>query len=446
MTSTVHVTTYQDLAGRFAPALQDIARGEPAREAGRHLPFAALEQLRAVGIGTLTVPVEAGGPGAGQEDMLRLLMDLAAVDANTAHLVRSHLSFVEHVLAQPDEALRTRWLERVADGELAGSALSEARGPALGEMDTTVSRDEGGQLRISGRKYYTTGSIFATWTLATARLDDAVPLPGRRRGGSRQNLASGASGGSPGSARLALAVVRVRQPRTLVKDDWDGFGQRLTGTGTVEFDRAGVEELLALPPADGHVPLHHEATLMALLAGVGRAALRDGVDQTKRRRRSPNTAGGLTPREDDQLLGIIGELSAQQATAEELVRAAGRDLDAALALAAAGRDTQGGRAAVGADAGDDGGDDGAAAEALQRAALTAHRAHVMVPRLVLDTCTRIFDTLGASATSTELQLDRHWRNARTLASHDPAVFMARMVGDWEVNGTAPVPYLSTGTA
>jgi alkylation response protein AidB-like acyl-CoA dehydrogenase len=439
MTSTVHAATYRDLAGRFASAFGDIARGEPAREAGRHLPFAALEQLRAVGIGAVTVPAEAGGSGAGQEDMLRLLMDLAAVDANTAHLVRSHLSFVEHVLAQPDEALRTRWLERAADGELAGSALSEARGPALGEMDTTVSRDDGGRLRISGRKYYTTGSIFATWTLATARLDDGVPVPGRPRR-SHQNSAT------DGAQRLALAVVRVRQPRALAKDDWDGFGQRLTGTGTVEFNRAGVEELLALPPADGHVPLHHEATLMALLAGVGRAALRDGVDQTRRRRRSPNTAGGLTPREDDQLLGIIGELSAQQATAEELVRAAGRDLDEALALTAAGRDGAGGRAGVGRDADGGGSDDGAAAEALQRAALTAHRAHVMVPRLVLDTCTRIFDTLGASATSTELQLDRHWRNARTLASHDPAAFMARMVGDWEVNGTAPVPYLSTGTA
>lgn len=435
MTSTVHATHYRDLAGRFAPAFEDVARGEPAREAGRHLPFAALEQLRSAGLGAVTVPADFGGAGAGQEDMLRLLMDLAAVDVNTAHLVRSHLSFVEHVLVQPDEAVRVKWLERVAGGELAGSALSEARGPALGEVDTTVSRDDGGQLRISGRKYYTTGSIFATWTLATTRLDDGVPAPGRRRGGSRR----GTSTGDP--ARLALAVVRVRQPRTRVKDDWDGFGQRLTGTGTVEFAGAGVEDLLVLPPADGHVPLHHEATLMALLAGVGRAALRDGIDQTRRRRRSPNTAGGLTPREDDQLLGIIGELSAQQATAEELVRAAGRDLDEALTLAAAERNGEGGRAGVGND-----GDDGAAAEALQRAALTAHRAHVMVPGLILDTCTRIFDTLGASATSTELQLDRHWRNARTLASHDPAVFMARMVGDWEVNGTAPVPYLSTGTA
>ncbi|HEY4614512.1 MAG TPA: acyl-CoA dehydrogenase family protein [Citricoccus sp.] len=421
MTALTHAAPYEDLAERFAPVFAEISRGEPAREAGRHLPFVALEQLRSAGIGAVTVPVEAGGDGAGQEDALRLLMDLAAVDANTAHLVRSHLSFVEHVLAQPDGTLRAAWLARVVDGDLAGSALSEAHGPALGEVDTHVSRDDGGRLRIRGRKYYTTGSIFATWTLATVRLEDGIRVPGRQRAPRR----------SPGVGPepQALAVVRVRQPRVRVKDDWDGFGQRLTGTGTVEFAGAGVEDLFAVPAADGPVPLHHEATLMALLAGVGRAALRDGIDQTRRRRRSPNTGGGLTPREDDQLLGIVGELSAQQAAVEELVRAAGRDLDAALA-------------GVGTGAGEHDATEGA----LRGAALSVHRAHVMVPRLVLDTCTRIFDTLGASATSSGLQLDRHWRNARTLANHDPAAFMARMVGDWEVNGAVPVPYLSTGSA
>ncbi|QCU79046.1 acyl-CoA dehydrogenase [Citricoccus sp. SGAir0253] len=444
---------YASLSARFAPAFAEVARGETAREAGRHLPFAPLEQLRAAGLGGLTVPESAGGAGAGQEDALRLLMDLAAVDANTAHLLRSHLSFVEHVLVQADAALRSRWLARVMAGELAGSALSESPGPALGELATTVWKDDGGSLRIRGRKYYTTGSIFATWTLATARLEEGVPRPGRRRG---QPRTARPEAGRPDDPRLpdrtdlALAVVRVRQPRAAVKDDWDGFGQRLTGTGTVEFDGAGVEDLLVLPPADGHVPLHHEATLMALLAGVGRAALRDGIGLTRARRRSPNTAGGLTPREDDQLLGIVGELSAQQATAEELVRAAGRDLDEALAVAAQPAAAATAESATEPETGthpEPGAEPAAetAAEAMRRAALTVHRAHVMVPRLVLDTCTRIFDTLGASATSTDLQLDRHWRNARTLASHDPAVFMARMVGDWEVNGTRPVPYLTTGT-
>ncbi|MFB9072438.1 acyl-CoA dehydrogenase family protein [Citricoccus parietis] len=442
MTSTLP-SRYTALSARFAPAFAEVGQGELPREAGRHLPFAAFEQLREQGLGAVSVPESAGGAGASQEDAFRLLMDLAAVDANTAHLVRSHLSFVQHLLAQPDRTVRDRWLRRVAEGEVAGSALSEGRDAPLGGLGTTVAPDEAGQLLISGSKYYTTGSIFSTWALASVRLDPSVSRAVRRKvlprptGSQRARFqdttpAAGSGGrGGPQRADVALAVVRVRQPRITVKDDWDGFGQRLTGTGTMEFHGAGVEELLALPPADGPVPLHHESTLMALLAGIGRAALRDGVEQTRRRRRSPNTGGGLTPREDDQLLGIIGELSAQQATAEELVRAAGRDLDAALALAAVGLEQPEG--------------DGAADEAMHRAALTAHRAHVMVPKLVLDTCTRIFDTLGASATSTDLQLDRHWRNARTIASHDPAVFMARMVGDWEVNGTRTVPYLQTGT-
>lgn len=33
--------------------------------------------------------------------------------------------------------------------------------------------------------------------------------------------------------------------------------------------------------------------------------------------------------------------------------------------------------------------------------------------------------------------DRHWRNARTVSSHNPAIYKARIVGDWHINGTEP---------
>ena len=36
-------------------------------------------------------------------------------------------------------------------------------------------------------------------------------------------------------------------------------------------------------------------------------------------------------------------------------------------------------------------------------------------------------------------LDRHWRNARTVASHNPVAFKARIVGDAVVNDAEP-PY------
>jgi alkylation response protein AidB-like acyl-CoA dehydrogenase len=44
---------------------------------------------------------------------------------------------------------------------------------------------------------------------------------------------------------------------------------------------------------------------------------------------------------------------------------------------------------------------------------------------------------GASAVDSDLDLDRHWRNARTVATHNPAVHRRRTIGAWELNGTPP---------
>ena len=89
-------------------------------------------------------------------------------------------------------------------------------------------------------------------------------------------------------------------------------------------------------------------------------------------------------------------------------------------------------------------DDGRLASAWDDALVAAYRAQAVVPDFVLEVSTRIFDTLGASSTSTALQLDRHWRNARTIATHDPASFKVRIAGDHLVNGTAPIAYTSAG--
>lgn len=63
-----------------------------------------------------------------------------------------------------------------------------------------------------------------------------------------------------------------------------------------------------------------------------------------------------------------------------------------------------------------------------------------VSELVLRATTDLFNALGASGTSEGKGLDRHWRNARTAASHNPLIFKARIVGDREINGTEP-PYV-----
>ena len=87
-------------------------------------------------------------------------------------------------------------------------------------------------------------------------------------------------------------------------------------------------------------------------------------------------------------------------------------------------------------------------QSQQRAAteveLATARAQVGLHRLVLDSVTKIFDALGASGVAAPKALDRHWRNARTVTSHNPWVFKARILGDHRVNGTEPVRLWTVG--
>jgi len=50
----------------------------------------------------------------------------------------------------------------------------------------------------------------------------------------------------------------------------------------------------------------------------------------------------------------------------------------------------------------------------------------------------LFDVGGASATKKVTNFDRHWRNARTLSSHNPTTYKARSIGQYEISGT-PLP-------
>ena len=60
--------------------------------------------------------------------------------------------------------------------------------------------------------------------------------------------------------------------------------------------------------------------------------------------------------------------------------------------------------------------------------------------LVLRAASDLFNALGASAAKESLALDRHWRNARTVATHNPLIYKEKIIGDWAINGTEP-PYV-----
>jgi alkylation response protein AidB-like acyl-CoA dehydrogenase len=54
--------------------------------------------------------------------------------------------------------------------------------------------------------------------------------------------------------------------------------------------------------------------------------------------------------------------------------------------------------------------------------------------LALRSANLIFDAGGGSAASTDFNLDRHWRNIRTVLNHNPLLHKTRVLGDYYLTG------------
>jgi len=372
------------------PLLDEIAAGAARRERERIPPYKETRALGRAGLGALRVPREHGGQGASLRELFAFVVRLAAADSNIAQSLRAHYHFVEGRLAADDERQRERWLPTIAAGALVGNATVEKTTREIFGFETTLTpRADGGWL-LDGVKHYSTGSLYADLVSVAARTPDG---------------------------RVASAIVPVDREGVTLEDDWDGMGQRLTASGTSRFERVAVaaDELLPSPigqetstPRAAFLQLY----LVAVMAGIAAAAARDAATVARERRRTFSHASGELPRVDPLIQQAVGQVAVDAFAAEAVVLAAADALDAAEATAVDGeRDP----------------------DAVHAAALRTAQAQVLVAELAPRAATALFDAGGASATSRALNLDRHWRNARTIANHNAAMYKARAVGDLLIN-------------
>jgi alkylation response protein AidB-like acyl-CoA dehydrogenase len=158
--------------------------------------------------------------------------------------------------------------------------------------------------------------------------------------------------------------------------------------------------------------------MLSVLTGITRAALRDGSSALSGRKRNYPQGLAEVPSDDAQLLAVIGEVSADAFAAEAALTQAGAALDRIH------------------------GDAQEVRRRLVDAEVAVTQAQLVIIAAALRATTTVFDALGASGVSEQRGLDRHWRNARTLASHNPRVYKARILGDYLINGKDPVSNLA----
>ena len=385
-------TSYRVLQARFQPLFEQIGAGAIEREQQRQLAFDAVNLLRDAGFSALRVPQAHGGAGISLPVLFGLLIDLAEADSNLPQIVRAHFGFVEGRLASRDAASQDYWFAKVVAGQLWGAAMAERSDSSTNSVSLAAA--EGGW-RLNGEKYYCTGTIYADWVAAVAMHDKD----------------------------FFSVVVAVDAPGVTRIDDWDGFGQRLSGSGTTRFDNVVVPAehvLRRFKPgelrAESYISSFYQLFHLATLAGIARAVLRDATEFVQGRTRAFGVPGQSSPKDDPLVQRVIGRLSSLAYASETLVLTTAQVLEnvhqAELTETAYEAD-------------------------YVEADIRTFQAQQLVLEQVLEATTLLFEVGGASATSQARRLDRHWRNARTLASHNPAIYRERALGNYYLNGISP---------
>ena len=71
------------------------------------------------------------------------------------------------------------------------------------------------------------------------------------------------------------------------------------------------------------------------------------------------------------------------------------------------------------------------------AAVQVAQAGVIAIESALKAAELLFDVGGGSITDRELGFDRHWRNARTAANHNPRQWKRAVAGAYQLTGEDP---------
>jgi SfnB family sulfur acquisition oxidoreductase len=373
-----------------AHELADAARLQASRrDRQRKLPWSEIEQFTRSGLGSISIPREFGGPQVSFVTLAEVFAIISAADPALGQIPQNQFGILNALLDSATERQKRLLFQSVLEGWRIGNAGPERGTKNTLELKARITA-EGDGFVISGQKFYSTGALFAHWITVKALNDEG---------------------------KQVMAFVRRGTPGLRIVDDWSGFGQRTTASGTVLLNKVPVEadlvvgnwRLSEIPNIQGAVSQLIQA---AIDAGIARGAIDDSISFVRERSRPWIDAKVERASDDLYVIADIGKLKIELHAAEALLRKAGQVLDQVRAAPVT-------------------------AESAARASIAVAEAKVLTTEISLLASEKLFELAGSRATLAEFNLDRHWRNARVHTLHDPVRWKYHAVGAYHLNGTLP---------
>ncbi len=387
--STAHVIhTEADALKAATQFAQYVAQRALERDRDRILPHEEVERFSQSGLWGITIPREYGGADVSTGVLTQVVQKIASADGNFGHIPQNHYYALEVLRVGASHAQKQFFFNEVLQGKRLGNALAEI-GHKDFERRTQLLKEPGGWF-VHGRKFYCTGSLYAHWipTLVTAQDD----------------------------GRLYLVFVPHDAPGVTLTDDWDGFGQRVTGSGSVQFERVPVQPEWVVPFTDSF----ERPTTIGPLAQIIHAALDLGIGQgafaatlpfVRTHARPWIDSGVDEAAHDPLLLREVGNVHVRLRAAEALLARAARYVDQAQ--------------------------QSPSEDSVAQASIAVAQAKALSTQASLLASSKLFELGGTSSSLRQHGLDRYWRNARTHTLHDPVRWKYHAIGNYALNGIRP---------
>ncbi|WP_158804384.1 MULTISPECIES: SfnB family sulfur acquisition oxidoreductase [unclassified Acidisoma] len=373
------------VARELAP---QMAKEAIARDQQRILPRAELDLFSGSGLWGMTVPRGYGGAEVSFATVAEVIAMISEADPSIGQIPQNHLGVVEALRFTGNEEQRTRFYAGVLEGRRFGNAFSEAGSKNAGVFDTKLVAD-GDAFRVTGEKFYSTGALFA----------DIIPI---------------AATGEDGKVYLAFADPQA--PGLKITDNWSGFGQRTTASGSVSLDNVLIEARNVVPAYLGYDQPSANGPVSQIIQaavdlGISRAAIADTVRFVRTQSRPWIDSGQDHAWEDPYTIAAVGDLFLRLHAAEAILEQAGYAVDRAIAEANE--------------------------QTVGEASLKVAEAKVLTTEIAILAGNKLHELAGTRSTLAQHGLDRHWRNARTHTLHDPVRWKYALIGNHALNGVLP---------
>jgi alkylation response protein AidB-like acyl-CoA dehydrogenase len=370
---------------------EEFSKDASARDRLGGRPCSQVGMLKKSGLLKLQIPGKHGGAGQPWSSVLRIVREFAKTDGSIAHLFGYHFVWANaaFIRGNPDQAAR------LYEGTVRNNWF-------WGNAANSFSRNLTG--RRSGEQYILNGSHpFASG----AHVADYLQI----------------GWDDETSEQRWFAAIPANRPGITALDDWDGIGQRQTGSGTVTFENVLVHPNEVLDPSYNDQrpiatigPALAQSVLLNIFIGCAQGALADARQYTMTKSRPWITSGVDHPSEDPWIKRTFGEFYIKIEAATLLADRAMESLDAAWREGRSLTHEQRGR------------------NAIEIAA-----ANVVATEVALDVTNRMFEVMGARSATNAHGYDRYWRNVRTHSLHSPVEYRVQNVGAWFLTGQFPPP-------